>query len=101
MRPPARVPGFRAPNEPDAEPPAALDHSRATGLSPRAGTKQLNLRLSLGLDHRYRALLRACDDAGVETSMTEVLHALLNEGPRDVSEIRALLRGWRTTINEL
>ena len=101
IRPPARVPGFKAPNEPDAAPPAPPVEQRTVDLSPRAGAKQLNLRLALGLDTRYRRLLRDCRDAGIDTSMTELVHALLNEGPRDVQEIRVLVRGWRQTLDAL
>ena len=101
MRPPARVPGFKAPNEPDAESPAAPDRPRTADLSPRAGTKQLNLRLSIALDDRYRALVRDCRDAGVDTSMTEIVHALLNEGPRDVQELRPLVRAWRRALEDV
>ena len=101
MRPPARVPGFKAPNEPDPEPPAPSEPQRAADLSPRAGTKQLNLRLSLGLDQRYRALLRDCRDAGIDTSMTEIVHALLNEGPRDADEMRGLVHSWRGAVSGL
>lgn len=101
MRPPARVPGFTTPNEPDADARATADPPRTVDLSPRAGTKQLNLRLSLGLDDRYRALVRGCRDARAETSMTEIVHALLHEGPADVGEARALVRRWRRAIDEL
>ena len=94
MRPPARVPGFKGQNELSVQPPVVP-------LSRRGGTKQLNLRLLVGLDDRYRGLLRECKDAGINTSMTELVHALLHEGPSDVGDVRILLRRWRPALDEL
>ncbi len=96
MRPPTRVPGFTAQNE--ASPAAAATPSPQIGdfsLSPRAGTRQLNLRLALGLHQRYRRLLRECEDAGTDTSMTELIHALIHQGPEDVASALQLIRAWR------
>jgi hypothetical protein len=97
MRPPTRVPGFTTQNE--AGPAAAAAHSKPVGdvsLSPRAGSRQLNLRLALGLHQRYRRLLRDCEDEGIDTSMTEIIHALLHQGPDDVRSARQLVRAWRS-----
>jgi hypothetical protein len=96
MRTPARVPGFATQNEPtpaDATCPAAS--SPTASLSTRAGTRQLNLRLLLPLHERYRRLVRECDDVGIDTSMTEVIHALLYGGPTDLDGTRQLIRAWR------
>ncbi len=96
MRPPTRLPGFTAQNE--ARPAAAATPSPQIGdalLSPRAGTRQLNLRLALALHQRYRRLLRDCEDAGIDTSMTELIHALLHQGPDDVPSVVRLVRAWR------
>ncbi len=96
MRTPARVPGFAPQNEPtsaDATPRASS--SPTASFSTRAGTRQLNLRLLLPLHERYRRLLRECEDVGIDTSMTEVIHALLHAGPTDLDGTRQLIRAWR------
>jgi hypothetical protein len=53
------------------------------------------------MHERYRALLRDCEADGVRTSLTELLHALLLEGPTDVSDVRALLRRYRHASDDL
>jgi hypothetical protein len=96
MHIPARVPGFATQNEPtsaDATPPGAS--SPTASLSTRAETRQLNPRLLLPLHERYRRLLRECEDAGVDASMTEVIHALLHAGPTDLDGTRQVVRAWR------
>jgi hypothetical protein len=107
MRPPARVPGFAtaaparatdtvpAPSQPPSQAPASLS---AAGLSRKAGTRPLHLRLVLPLHHRYRQLLRDCEDEGLETSMTELVHALLHGGPTTPDQVRTLIRTWRREV---
>jgi len=75
--------------EADSDAPTAIPSSR------RTGTRQLNLRLHVELHERYRRLLRACEDAGLETTMTELLHALLHVGPQDPEAVREIVRTWR------
>jgi predicted nucleic acid-binding protein len=64
-------------------------------------TRQLNVRVRVDLHDRYRALLRALEDAGVETSMSELVHALLEQGPRDVDAAIDVLRRWRQVSTDL
>ena len=91
IRPPRRVAVVSSPPEQFATPAGAT-------LSRRAGTRQVNLRLLLPLHDRYRRLLRDCDAAGFETSLTELLHALLYAGPHDVETARRLVRDWRRVL---
>lgn len=95
IRPPARPPGFS-----DATRTKRLEPQRpaAPPISRRAGTRQINLRLLLPLHERYRRLLRDCNDAGFETSLTEIIHALLYAGPHDVDSTRRMVRNWRSVL---
>jgi hypothetical protein len=61
----------------------------------RYATRQLNVRVPVDLHDRYRRLLRDCEDAGLGTSMTELVHAMLHTGPVDASAARDLVRTWR------
>jgi hypothetical protein len=58
------------------------------------------VRPALPLDSRYRQLLRECEDDGIETSMTELIHALLHAGPSGAAEARELLRNWRRALSD-
>lgn len=60
-----------------------------------AATKQVNTRLLEPLHTRYVHLVRELDDAGYRTSLTEILHALLEDGPETAEEARQLVRDWR------
>ena len=101
MRPPATatVSGVgqneERPSAPQAEPAPRAD----APLSRRAGTRQLNLRLLLAVHERYRRLLRDCEEADFETSLTELVHALLYEGPKEPGEARQLVRRWRQALD--
>jgi hypothetical protein len=55
----------------------------------------MNVRVLVPLHDRYARLVRQLADAGFDTTATEILHALLHEGPSDVMEARALVRRWR------
>jgi hypothetical protein len=67
------------------------------GGNPYAGaaTRQFNTRLLEPLHQRYMRLVRDLADEGYEISMTELVHALLHEGPTTTAEARAKVRAWR------
>ena len=88
MSRPTRIPGF-------AEPPATTEPAD-TDWSDRA-SRQINLRLRIQLHRRYRGLLRRLDADGFETSVTEIIHALLVQAPDDPDAIKDLVRAWRRT----
>jgi hypothetical protein len=77
---------------PPADPPAG-----GSGRDPYAGagTVQLNVRLLAPLRDRYAAQARELTDEGYKTSVTEILHALLDAGPTTAAETRDLLRAYR------
>jgi hypothetical protein len=110
--PTRRPPGFPAADavvaRPAVEPaadPAATDAATAqtppaAGRAPRdpyagAGTKQVNTRLLEPLHTRYVQLVRQLEDEGYRTSLTELLHALMEEGPATPDDARELVRRWR------
>lgn len=73
---------------------------RAAPEAPRdpyagAASRQVNTRLLEPLHTRYMQLVRELDDDGYKTSFTEVLHALLDDGPTTADEARELVRAWR------
>ena len=89
------VPGFAAPPSPEASrEDAGPTDSVEPSLLP-VGTRQLHTRIPADLHRRYRHLLRDLEDAGIESSMTELVCAVLDEGPRNGAEARARLREWR------
>jgi hypothetical protein len=91
-RPPRQPTTNRAPTEsPVASKPPASDESAYAG----AATRQFNTRLLQPLHRRYMRLVRDLADEGYETSMTELVHALLHEGPTTTAEARARIRAWR------
>ena len=99
ITPPARVPRAFAGGAGDARPDTALGDLR---LSRREGSVQINLRLLLPVHRHYRALLRDCDADGLESSMTELIHALLVlRGPRDIAGVRQLVRAYRAAFDEV
>ncbi|HMJ34808.1 MAG TPA: hypothetical protein VK501_12920 [Baekduia sp.] len=65
--------------------------------NPYAGarSRQFNVRLLDPLKDRYEQLRRELGDQGIDTSVTELLHALMHEGPESADEARALLQRWR------
>jgi hypothetical protein len=60
-----------------------------------AATRQFNTRLLEPLHQRYMRLVRDLADEGYDTSMTELVHALLHEGPTTAAQARAKVRAWR------
>ncbi len=98
-RSPGRVPGFGALEgvSPDAQLPPVEPAAVARVDVGQGGVKQLTLRLPVALHRRYRRLVRDLEDEGVDSSMTELIHALLHEGPASTSDARALVRRWRQT----
>ncbi len=97
-RPSGRVPGFTTAAD-AAHPSGEPSPVRAVGRL--RATRQLNVRVRVDLYDRYRVLLRALEDAGVETSMSELVHALLEQGPRDVDVAMDVLRQWRRVSTDL
>ena len=105
MRTPAvsgRVPGFpsvpgasepadvgRAERDPGAGDTAASSVRPGDRLDVRAGTRPLSVRVLVPLLTRYKRLVRDLDDEGFETTLTEVVHALLLAGPDTPAEARA------------
>jgi len=69
----------------------------ATARDPYAGaaTRQANMRLLEPLHTRYMHLVRELGDDGYRTSLTEVMHALLDAGPETPDQVRELVRAWR------
>ncbi len=49
---------------------------------------------------RYKRLLRDLDDEGFDSTLTELVHALLHEGPGTPDEARELVRRWRRTLDD-
>src|SRR4051812_20277595 len=77
-REPIRVPAFPGPPKP--APPRPPVGRRAP--DPRAGTRQLNVRVAVALLDRYAGLVRDLGDEGFTTSTTELVYALLHAGPQ-------------------
>ncbi len=106
-----RVPGFAAPGETPAamEPPAPVAGdvqiaSATVGQQPVADyrgvpMRQFNTRLLDPLHGRYRLLVTELQDAGFSVSMTELVHAVLHEGPATPVEARAAVRRWRRVLD--
>jgi len=61
----------------------------------KAPRRTLNTRVSTDLLERYARLLGGLRGDRLDTSMTEVVHALLYAGPRTQEEVRVLVREWR------
>ena len=97
MRTPRRVPGFPPPQAGATQP----EPTDASGVPPiatpirTAGSRQLSIRVAQPLHLRYRHLLRDLEDVGIESSMTELVNALLQAGPVDAASAQKLLRSWR------
>lgn len=67
--------------------------------NPYAGarSRQFNFRMLDPLKDRYDSIVRELADQGVKNpSVTELLHALMDEGPQNADDARALLQRWRT-----
>ena len=98
-----QVPGFPNPaagREPAAEVGAAGAGAGGAGpaverLYAMAPRRTLNARVSADLLERYARLLGGLRGDRLDTSMTEVVHALLHAGPRTEEEVRVLVRQWR------
>ena len=99
------VPGFPNPvlaagREPAAEVGDVGAGAAGAGLAverlyPMAPRRTLNARVSADLLERYARLLGGLRGDRLDTSMTEVVHALLHAGPRTQEEVRVLVREWR------
>jgi hypothetical protein len=66
-----------------------------------AGSRQVNTRLLEPLRSRYTQLVRELGDDGYPASFTEILHALLDDGPATADEAREVTaaspaRGYST-----
>jgi hypothetical protein len=75
----------------------------AHGVSPYAGarSRHFHFRLLDPARDRYDALVRALRAEGVDTDVTELLHALMHEGPSTTAEARALVQRWRIVRAQL
>jgi hypothetical protein len=95
-RRPASPARLTAAHQQEPKPPAARNPP-APQNNPYAGaaTRQFNTRLLEPLHRRYMRLVRDLADDGYETSMTELVHALLHEGPTTTTEARDRVRAWR------
>ena len=56
------------------------------------------MRILLPLLQRYQHLVRDLDDAEFDTSLAELMHALMYPGPEDAAEARQLIREWRRAM---
>ena len=65
-----------------------------------AASRQFNIRLLVPLHDRYSRIVRALADAGFDTTVTEVAHALFHEGPTELEDARALVRRWRAARHD-
>lgn len=100
---PANEPAPRQATAPAPKPrkakasPVAPRSAAASAPSPYAGagSAQFNLRLLTPLHERYARLVRQLADDGFKTTSTEIVHALLHEGPDDPAAARELVRRWR------
>jgi hypothetical protein len=86
----------REPAPRNRAPRTAAKTSRAPS-SPYAGARarHFNIRLMDPLRDRYNGLVRELSDQGVDTNVSELMHALMAEGPQQADEARALLQRWR------
>jgi hypothetical protein len=83
-------------------PPAQPKGKRKAGVSEvlrdpytGASSRQVNTRLLEPLHARYMRLVRELADDDYQTSFTELLHAMLDDGPTTADEARELVRAWR------
>jgi hypothetical protein len=53
------------------------------------------MRLQDPLKRRYQQLVRELGDQDIDTNLTEILHALMHEGPESADQARAMLQRWR------
>jgi hypothetical protein len=79
--------------------PAMTGPATAEPLDPRAGARQLNVRVLIPLLQHYQRLLRDLEAEGFRTSMTELTHALLHAGPATTTEARTTIRAWRRALD--
>jgi len=61
----------------------------------RAERRMLSVRVSSELHGRYERILRELDMEGVDSSMTEIVSALLYAGPQTSDDARQILRQYR------
>lgn len=88
--------GPQTPHDQEApEVAAAPEHGPARDPYADAPSRQFNTRLLEPLHARYVQLVRELEAEGYRTTMTELLHALLDAGPTGTDEARELVRAWR------
>ena len=90
------MPGFPSEEEPA---PSREQFTSGPALSTRAGARQLNVRVLLPLRDRYKGLLRDLDDQGFDTTMSELVQALLHDGPVDADDAKRIVRKWRRALD--
>jgi hypothetical protein len=103
------VNGNTAPDVEHAKPPSAAEESpqpAAAEAQPQptpsnndpyagASSRQVNVRWLEPLYNRYAALVTELAAEGYKTTLTELLHALLDAGPTTPTEARQLVRTYR------
>lgn len=82
------------------DPLAERTNCRSASPYEGAAVRQMNVRVLVPLHARYARLVRDLADGGFHTTVTEILHALLHEGPSDTAAARELVRRWRVVRNE-
>jgi hypothetical protein len=97
-QPPPSPPALAVAATPPAQPKSKP--RRPTPEVPRdpyagAASRQVNTRLLEPLHSRYMQLVRELGDEGYPTSFTEILHALLDDGPTTADDAREIVRAWR------
>lgn len=91
-------PGTRRPKEAAGERAATLPGLETAGverIDPRAARRMLSVRVSSELYGRYERILHDLDVEGVDSSMTEIVSALLFVGPQTSDDARPILRAFR------
>ena len=100
ITPGIRIPGFDS--------PVAAPAADGGTLNRRTPTRPLSIRVMERLHARYKRLVRELEDEGFDTSVTELVHALLvtelvhallEAGPATGEEARAVVRRWRRLLD--
>jgi hypothetical protein len=67
----------------------------ASGLYAGARTRHFHFRILDPSRDRYERLVRELHAEGVNTDVSELLHALMHNGPTTTAAARELLQRWR------
>jgi hypothetical protein len=82
----------------DAE--AGDGSASVVSLTRRTPTRPLSVRVMHPLIDHYKKLVRELEDTGFDTTVTELVHALLHAGPQMPAEARLLVRDWRRHLDD-